>query len=118
MELILKHGFDLLCPQPNNFDDSTVLWIADTFNYDDLDQLIKRHGKPKYIVNENNFGHFGKKIFVLFCTSRSTKNDVYIVQFIIMIFKIKINVFYQSIRKSYIAKILYKPSFNQLVGSL
>jgi hypothetical protein len=63
MKLIRKLGSDLLCPQPNNFDDSTVLWIHDTFDYDDLDQLIERNGKPKYIVNDHNFGHFGKNFY-------------------------------------------------------
>jgi hypothetical protein len=60
---LYSNNCDLITDQ--QFNDNTVLWISDTINYSNLDQLIAKFGNPRYIVNDNNFKHHDKSIYSL-----------------------------------------------------
>ena len=66
LNVIYLHGTKFInSVTDQQFNDNTVLWLHDTINYSTLDQLIAKFGNPRYIVNDNNFGHHDKSIYGL-----------------------------------------------------
>lgn len=63
LKVVQTHATKLPGLRSSRFDNNTVLWIDDSVEYDVLDNLLLHTGRPKYMVNDNTFGHHGRDIF-------------------------------------------------------
>lgn len=63
MNLICTHSTDLHFFKKPVLDDRDILWISDSISYTSLDALLNKSGHPKYIINDNNFGHHTRSIY-------------------------------------------------------